>query len=97
MPLAFKAGAAFRITPNWLAALDVAAPKGGSPYVNFGTEYILAAGESWRFAGRAGFSSQDDSPAVGIGVGCKGLSVDYAFVPYNDLGDAHRVSLTFNF
>lgn len=97
LPMAFKAGASFRILPNWLAAVDAAAPKGGSPYVNAGTEYILAAGDSWHFAGRAGFSSQDDSPSVGIGVECKGMSVDYAFVPYDDLGDVHRISLTFNF
>jgi hypothetical protein len=97
LPMAFKAGASFFITPKWLAALDAGAPKGGSPYVNAGTEYFLAAGEAWWFAGRAGFSSQDDSPSAGIGVGCKGMSVDYAFVPYNYLGDVHRISLTFNF
>jgi hypothetical protein len=97
LPTTFKAGAAFHITSLWLADLDVAAPKGGSPYFNLGTEYVLAAGDSWRFAGRAGFSSQNDAPAIGIGVGCGGISVDYAFVPYNDLGDVHRISLTLNF
>ncbi|MCX5797746.1 MAG: PorV/PorQ family protein [Elusimicrobia bacterium] len=97
LPLAFKAGAAFHITKDWLTALDVGAPKNDSPYADFGTEYLLAVGDFWRFAGRAGFSSQNLSPSVGIGVGCKTLSVDYAFVPYNYLGDVHRVSLTFSF
>ena len=97
LPMTIKAGAAFHITKNWLTALDVGVPKGGSPYVDVGTEYILAAGDWWRFAGRAGFSSQDVAPAAGIGVGCRGMSVDYAFVPYNYLGDVHRISLTFNF
>ena len=109
LPLAFKAGASMRITRDWLAALDVGVPKGGSPYVNLGSEYVLAAGDSWRFSGRFGLSSQDEggaiiqmgsqgvSPTFGIGVACKGMNVDYAFVPYNDLGDVHRISLTFNF
>ncbi|MDD5629503.1 MAG: PorV/PorQ family protein [Elusimicrobia bacterium] len=97
LPMAFKAGAAFRITPNWLAALDAAAPRNDSPYLNLGTEYLLAAGDWWRFAGRAGFSTQDLRPAVGIGIGGGAMSVDYAFVPYNYLGDVHRVSLTFSF
>jgi hypothetical protein len=97
LPMTFKAGATVHITPRWLADLDVAASRGGSPYFNLGTEYVLAAGDSWRFAGRAGFSSQDDTPTFGIGVGCGVMSVDYAFVPYNDLGDVHRISLTFNF
>ena len=97
LPLAVKAGSAYRITSNWLATMDLAYPKYNSPYVNMGTEYLIVSGDWWRFAGRAGFSSQNNAPSFGIGAGYRGLSVDYAFVPYGDLGDAHRISLTYNF
>jgi hypothetical protein len=97
LPLAFRAAAAVQVTKNWLTALDVVAPKNDSPCVNFGTEYLLFSKDAWRFAGRAGFSSQTLSPSAGIGIGLKGFSVDYAFVLYSDLGDVHRISLTFNF
>jgi hypothetical protein len=35
--------------------------------------------------------------ALGFGLGYQGASFDYAFVPLGGLGQAHRLSLTFNF
>jgi hypothetical protein len=104
LPLVFTAGAAYRITANWLATVDVGAPRNDSPYVDVGTEYLLVAGDWWRFAGRAGFSSQTatnmegfSGASIGLGIGYGGMNVDYAFVPYGGLGDSHRISLTYNF
>ena len=104
LPLVFGAGGAYRITSNWLVALDVDAPKNNNPYANIGTEYLLVGGKSWRFAGRAGYSSQTaqgitgfTGASIGIGIGYEGMNVDYAFVPYGSVGTAQRISLTYNF
>lgn len=35
--------------------------------------------------------------AVGLGFGFRGLDVGYAFVPMGDLGDTHRVLLSYSF
>lgn len=62
----------------------------------------VAAGIERTFAGRAavrvGFTSRNDAADVGI-VGGAGLiwkdsSIDYAFMPFGELGLTHRVSLT---
>jgi len=82
----------------------VDAPKNNNPYANIGTEYLLVGGKSWRFAGRAGYSSQTaqgitgfTGASIGIGIGYEGMNVDYAFVPYGSVGTAQRISLTYNF
>ena len=97
LPTAFRAGAALRLLPGWLVAVDGVAPRNDRPYVNAGTEYVLVPGDWWRVAGRAGFSSQNIAPSCGLGIGYRGFNVDYAFVLYGELGDVHRISLTFNF
>ncbi|MBI4064288.1 MAG: hypothetical protein HY401_08330, partial [Elusimicrobia bacterium] len=44
---------------------------------------------------------KEDNPAPGIaaGLGFKhmGLNIDYAFVPFGNLGNTHRVSLGYRF
>ena len=102
LPLAFKLGGVLRLTDAWILALDLDIPRSDDPGVRMGTEYMFVDESSWRFAGRAGFSSADVSPAAGIGIGVRGLTVDYAFVPYSGLGysglgEVHRISLTFDF
>ncbi len=104
LPLTIKTGSSYRISSNWLASMDVGLPKGDSPFVDIGTEYLLVSEGFWRFSGRGGFSSQTYSnivglagPSLGFGVGYKGTDVDYAFVPYGGLGGAQRFSLTYNF
>ncbi|MFH1725255.1 MAG: PorV/PorQ family protein [Elusimicrobiota bacterium] len=46
---------------------------------------------------RAGFNTRNDAgPGVSVGVGWvhRDLMIDYAFVPFGDLGNAHRISAT---
>jgi hypothetical protein len=35
--------------------------------------------------------------SVGMGLTFSNLGLDYAFVPYGDLGDTHRISLGYKF
>lgn len=104
LPSALRLGSALRLTPAWLLSADAVFPRGDSAYAAVGTEYALASSGPWRFAGRAGFDSQTltgvtglTGVSLGFGVGHGGTGVDYAFVPFGGLGQAHRLSLTYGF
>jgi hypothetical protein len=104
LPLTLKIGSACWLTKSWLATLDLAAPRGGQAYVGVGTEYLLVEQRPWDFALRAGYDSQTASgitgftgASFGFGLGYKGGSIDYAFVPFGGLGMANRLSLNYSF
>jgi hypothetical protein len=104
LPLTLKIGSAYQINPRWLAALDLAAPRGGSVYAALGTEYQLIAEDPWSFALRGGYDTQTLGSvdgfagiSVGFGLGYRGGSFDYAFVPLGSVGQAHRLSLNYRF
>ncbi len=72
--------------------------------VNDGLNYVQPGVEYWpieMLAVRAGYQIGRDSKAGGLGVGLgfrhSNMSVDYAFVPFGNLGDTHRVSLGLRF
>lgn len=72
--------------------------------VNDGLNYVQPGVEYWpieMLAIRAGYQIGRDSSAGGLGAGLgfrhSSLSVDYAFVPFGNLGDTHRVSLGLRF
>ncbi|MHB2026676.1 MAG: PorV/PorQ family protein [Elusimicrobiota bacterium] len=104
LPLTFNFGGSYQIMGNWLASLNLALPRGGNPYVAAGTEYILWRDKVWSLAGRTGYNSETlqsitgfTGASFGFGIGYNNLAVDYAFVPFGGLGEAHRISLTINF
>lgn len=104
LPLVVKAGAAFKADERWLAALDLAAPRDNAPYAAVGTEYRLPAGPDLSLAGRLGFNSRTIGDvdgvtglSAGFGVALRRSSLDYSFVPFGSVGQAHRVSLTLGF
>lgn len=104
LPLAFKGGAARRFLDGKLAAgadVDWLAYD-ERVYLDLGAEYLL----NGNFAFRAGYQfgrSKDDlgSALVGLGAGLgfkyDRFSLDYAYVPFGDLGDTHRMTLGFTF
>jgi hypothetical protein len=104
LPLTLKFGGAYKINGRWLAALDLAAPRGGSVYAGLGTEYQMIVEGPWTFALRGGFNTQTvgsvdgfSGVSVGFGLGYKGGSFDYAFVPLGSVGQANRLSLNYRF
>jgi len=104
LPVILRLGAAHRFAEGWLAAFDLGLPQNDRPYAAAGVEHTLRTREAWRLAARAGFNSSTIGGidgitgfSMGFGLGIKGSSVDYAFVPYGGLGAAHRLSLSFNF
>ena len=101
LPMAVRAGAGVRVMKNWLAGVDVVAPKGDDVYVGLGTEYKIPVGETMGLALRAGYSTQDrggsDGISGGVGFRFEGLDVDYALVTQGDFDASHRVSVGVRF
>lgn len=104
LPLLFKGGVARTFLDGKLAAaadLDWLA-NDERLYLDLGAEYLL----NRNLAFRAGYQfgrAQDElgSGLVGLGAGL-GLkfdrfALDYAYVPFGDLGDTHRMTLGVNF
>lgn len=100
LPLAFQGGAAYKLLGDKLTL--------ASDYdwlANEKTSYLSLGAELWlnRILGvRAGYqlghgADQLQSSLVGLGVGlglrADGFSLDYAFLPYGDLGNTHRITL----
>jgi hypothetical protein len=102
LPLTFRAGAGFRVAmlPELLGlfiAADVVRPKHGKGYAAIGAEVSLRE----IVMVRAGYNGEeyrdDDGFTAGVGlVVLKNFVVDYAWTPYGDLGDFHRISLFYS-
>ncbi len=101
LPMALRAGAGVRVMKNWLAGMDVVAPKGDDTYVGVGTEYKIPVGTTMGLALRAGYNTQDrggsDGISGGVGFRFEGLDVDYALVTQGDFDASHRVSVGLRF
>ena len=99
LPMNFKAGMAYRLMPSFIFAFDVNQPFDDFISVGIGAEYRcfdfldLRAGYRGRFVGQEWGMWSGLTSGVGFRLG--DLTMDYAFVPYGDLGLTHRISLSF--
>jgi len=109
LPLNIRLGAAYNLPlpglhSQLLLALDVNAPIDDDPNAHIGMEYAYKKLKGMEIAGRVGFKSEAISDLDGFsGLSC-GLGfiwgpvgVDYAWVPYGELGSTHRISLIVKF
>ena len=96
LPLNLRFGTAYAFSLLGLghtAAFDVTKERSESPLYAFGFETLAAGSLPVRF----GFSTRNQAgPGVTAGIGWRteNLRLDYAFVPYGELGSAHRFSVT---
>jgi len=104
LPMTFKAGAAVNLAKKWLISADVVAPRGNAPYVCAGAEHTAYKDDNMRVLVRFGANSltMGDITGVnaisgGLGAVIRNMAVDYAVVPFGDLGLTHRLSLTMKF
>jgi hypothetical protein len=103
LPFNLKAGAWYDLSKSFGAALDVNKTIDSDPVANGGLQYQYQFEGQTYVAARAGVrTNAKDLGGMagltsGIGVGYRGLEIDYAFVPYGDLADTHRFSLRYNF
>ncbi|TKJ43383.1 hypothetical protein CEE34_11570 [Candidatus Aerophobetes bacterium Ae_b3a] len=95
LPLTFKVGAASKLKALTFA-LDIAKPQDNEIYYCLGAEWWLGN----VLALRVGYkTNQDIGQGLTAGLGYKfgRICLDYAYVPYGDLGDTHRISLEMKF
>jgi hypothetical protein len=101
MPLNIKAGGSCKLSENLILALDMNyAPLDAKFSVNIGTELWCNKVLALRFGYRTGQLTDIDALAgvtAGFGFRWEGCGIDYAFVPYGNLGQTHRISLVAEF
>jgi long-subunit fatty acid transport protein len=103
LPMNIRIGGAYSIKDNWIAALDVNTPNDDDITFAGGTEYLWTLDNNMAVAGRLGyttFTRQIDGLnglSGGLGFTYKEYTIDYAFVPYGDLGNTQRISLSIKF
>lgn len=104
IPLIIKAGGSYHISDLWLVAADLAAPRSNSPYGAFGTEYRMPFAGGMSLAGRLGYNTQTTTSiggftgaSFGVGLGARQFDADFAFVPFGQLGQTFRMSLSMRF
>ena len=78
------------------ATVDEVMPFHSDPYPAAALEYKLRKMFSLR-VGYKGDKSLDQELTYGAGFETSVFKVDYAFVPFEDLGDSHRISVTLRF
>lgn len=103
IPKVARIGAAYKVSQRGSVSLDGIASDNSQPSIAAGTEYWLVADKAWQFAARLGVNSRFledstvDGMSMGIGLGLKMASFDYAFVPGSQSSNSHKASLTFRF
>lgn len=79
-----------QITPSVDIALRTEAISSGSEFaLHYGVEYLI----NEVFAIRGGMN--EERLTFGGGIQLKVMSLDYAWIGHNDLGESHRISLSF--
>ena len=102
LPVNLKAGAAYKFIDGALTlATDVNRPVDGYVNMGLGAEYkimsIMNLRAGYRYTAGGNPLGTASGLRAGIGVEIRDYKIDYAFVPYGELGQAHRVSLVASF
>lgn len=103
LPLNIKLGGSYLLNPSWIVALDAIAPIDNDAYFAAGTEYSRTISSSVSAAGRFGYNMRNKDTGglngltAGLGITYLTYTLDYAFVPYGDLGNTHRISFKVDF
>jgi hypothetical protein len=100
LPLAFRFGATYQMTPSWDLSAEGVSRKSGLTSGSVGLEWRY--GEYFSFRGGYNTAHIKDLGAgsgltAGMGLFFWGQEFSYAFVPYGDLGDTHYFSIVFRF
>lgn len=104
LPATFRLGGALNASAKWLFSAEVAAPRGNTPYLAAGAEHLAYSAGNMSVFLRAGINtltlsgiSGFNGVSGGLGATFSRASVDYAVVPFGELGVTHRLSLTLKF
>jgi len=103
LPFNIKVGAMYTFSESFAAALDINKAIDIDPTANAGLQYQHYFEERLYVAVRGGYRTNVKGLGgmagltSGLGIGYRGIAIDYALVPYGDLSDTHRLSLCYNF
>lgn len=81
-------------------ALDLCIPVDNKPYGRIGTEYQCKFGSSFNLAFRGGYKSNNKGLdnltgiSTGLGISWDNFGLDYAWVPFGELGQTHHISIS---
>jgi tetratricopeptide (TPR) repeat protein len=97
LPMVLKFGSAYQLTQDGVITLDLETPKIQNKIgLNLGFEQWFAN----MLAIQLGYKSLTDTGSNimgGVSLKASDFELDYAYVPYGNLGATHRVCLTFDF
>lgn len=97
-PTAFRLGAAYRFRSlRLLLAADAVKALDRDIDGGVGAEWQPIDALKLRVGYRAAGRDLGEGLTAGIGFNLAGLDIDYAYVPYGVLGDAHRISAGYSF
>ena len=102
LPVNIALGAAYRLMDDALTIVfDVNRPTDANSDVSLGAEYkimnIISLRTGYKYTVGGNNLGNASGLRAGLGVEVKNYELDYAFVFYGDLGQAHRVSLVAKF
>lgn len=94
LPLNLRIGYHQRVLKSGLLAWDLNQPGEGELTWQMGAEYRVLQAAALRL-GYNGRNGADSGIAGGGGLALKNFGLDYAFMPFGDLGAAHRLSFSY--
>ncbi|MFH1715393.1 MAG: PorV/PorQ family protein [Elusimicrobiota bacterium] len=106
LPFTIKTGAVYKMARFggvFNFALDLNAPVDDALSIGLGTEYVYSFNKKFTFSPRVGYKTEDSEldgtsgVTAGFGFGYNNAALDYAWTPYGELGDAHKISLLVRF
>ncbi len=102
LPFILRAGIAANLIEDLMLSAEAVKAGKSAAAAAFGAEARVLAGPRQYFVFRAGYKTGRSRYAgtgftAGVGLINRELSVDYAYAPYGELGDAHRVTVSLKF
>lgn len=94
LPRTIKLGVATQVK-SLTFSLDAGFPCDNTSYIGMGVDWQISKGISLR-VGYRGNNDVGEGLTAGVGLSFRNVSLDYAFVPYENLGESHRFSLGLN-
>jgi outer membrane protein OmpA-like peptidoglycan-associated protein len=99
LPTQERLGVSVHLLPAWMVNLDAVKPTQSSPWFALGNEFRWDFSEDLNLSVRGGYNTRDSGAVPGLGglsagagFGWKESALQYAWVPFGDLGQTHRLS-----
>ncbi len=97
-------GDTYSVSDAWIASMDMIVTRDNNPIAALGTEYKHPVSTELIVSGRIGYNSrtatdirQFTAMSMGIGLDWQRFCFDFAWVPFGELGQSYRFSITKRF